>query len=86
VQTNFRIDQPVLPSIQWLIASADKTMVRWASMKSRLPWWIGLWALSPWADVVGGVSAKRFRDLAHLDDIIGYLGERGWSVCLCGCP
>jgi hypothetical protein len=38
VLTNMRIDQPVWRSIQRLTASAAKTMVRWASIESRLRW------------------------------------------------
>jgi hypothetical protein len=34
----FLIDQPVWRSSQWLTARAAITMVRWASMESRL-WW-----------------------------------------------
>jgi hypothetical protein len=38
VLTNFLIVQPVCASIQRLTARAAKTMVRWASMESRLRW------------------------------------------------
>ncbi len=36
VLTNLRIDQPVWRSIQWLTARVANTMVRWASIESRL--------------------------------------------------
>ena len=38
VRANLRIDQPVWFSIQRLMARAANTMVRWASMESRLRW------------------------------------------------
>ena len=41
VLINFLIDQLVCASIHLLTATAAKTMVRWASMESRLRWWMG---------------------------------------------
>ena len=38
VRTNFLMLQPVWCSIQWLTARAANTMLRWASMESRV-WW-----------------------------------------------
>jgi hypothetical protein len=35
---NFLIDQPVRASIHLVTAKAAKTIVRWASMESRLRW------------------------------------------------
>ncbi len=38
VLTNFLIDQAVCVSVHLLTASAANTMIRWASMESRLRW------------------------------------------------
>ena len=37
-ETNLRMDQPVVLSIQRLTASAANSMVRWAAIESRLRW------------------------------------------------
>jgi len=41
VLTNFLMDQPVVSSIQRATARAANTIVRWASIESRVRWKIG---------------------------------------------